>query len=162
MNPFVNPNKRDVSLPDGCKDLIDVIRSSQPQLSEISEIPEGIVKSLLQHAQNQFNDHKILTFIVFVLFQTQQDLATELIIGPAQPKGTPIKYKAGGIWQDMGPLSSDIRHDIISELTRLAKFPAGETVGEGVLDLTISKMQLKWNVVIASENGECKLTRIED
>jgi hypothetical protein len=159
MNPFVNPNKRDVSLPDGCKDLIDVLQRPQAQWSEI---PDGIVKVLWQNIQSQFNDNKILTFIVFVLFQTQQDLATELIIGPAQPKGTPIKYKAGGIWQDMGPLSSDIRHDIISELTRLAKFPAGETVGEGVLDLTISKMQLKWNVVIASENGECKLTRIED
>lgn len=159
MNPFVNPNKRDVSLPDGCKDLIDVLQQPQAQWSEI---PDGIVKVLWQNIQSQFNDNKILTFIVFVLFQAQQDQATELIIGPAQPKGTPIKYKAGGIWQDMGPLSSDIRHDIISELMRLAKFPAGETVGEGVLELTNFKPQLKWKVAIASENGECKLTRIEN
>lgn len=27
MNPFVDPNKRSVSLPPGCKDLIDVLRS---------------------------------------------------------------------------------------------------------------------------------------
>ena len=30
MNPFVNPNKRDVLLPSGCKDLMDVLRRSRP------------------------------------------------------------------------------------------------------------------------------------
>jgi hypothetical protein len=29
MNPFVNPNKRDVTLPPGCKDLMDVLKQSK-------------------------------------------------------------------------------------------------------------------------------------
>jgi LSD1 subclass zinc finger protein len=28
MNPFINPNKRGVNLPHGCKDLLDVLRGS--------------------------------------------------------------------------------------------------------------------------------------
>lgn len=162
MNPFVNPNKRDVSLPDGCQDLIDVLRQPPAQLSEIPEIPDGIVKVLLQKAQSQFNDNKIFTFIVFVLFQAQQDRAKELIIGTDHPKGTPIKYKAGDTWHDLAPFPSNIRRDVISELARLAKFPTGQTTGEGILEFTNSKLRLKWKVAIASENEECKLTRIED
>jgi len=35
MNPFVNPHKRSVVLPDGCKDLIDVLRRRDPALENM-------------------------------------------------------------------------------------------------------------------------------
>lgn len=161
MNPFVNPNKRDVSLPDGCKDLIDILQSSHTQPLEKIESTVGIVEWPLPFPQPPFNhEKKIRMFIGFVLYQAQQNHATELIIGTAQPEGKSIKYKAGDTWHDLVPFPSNILRDIISELARMAKFPAGQITGKGVLDLTTSQMRLKWNVVIASD--ECKLTRMED
>ncbi len=41
MNPFVNPNKRGVSLPKGCKDLIDALR--QGQRREADEISKRLL-----------------------------------------------------------------------------------------------------------------------
>jgi hypothetical protein len=31
MNPFVDPKKRSISLPGGCKDLADVLKRSEPR-----------------------------------------------------------------------------------------------------------------------------------
>ena len=159
MNPFVNPNKRDVSLPNGCKDLIDVLQGSQTQLSKKID---SIVELFLHQSQLQVSqERKVRRFIELLLFHAQQEQATELIIGAALPEGTPIKYKTGA-WYDISPFPSHIRSDVISELIRLAKFPAGEPTGEGVLDLNLLKLRLRWKVFIATENGECKLTRMED
>ena len=37
MNPFVNPRKRGVSLPKGCKDLIDALqRGERPRADDVS------------------------------------------------------------------------------------------------------------------------------
>ena len=39
MNPFVNPNKRSVLLPNGCKDLVDVLRLSKTEKETGGSIP---------------------------------------------------------------------------------------------------------------------------
>lgn len=72
MNPFVNPKKRSISLPAGCKDLADML--GRPQLA----------------AKNP-----IRRFITLVLMQAEADRATELVVGVASEgsEGTPIKYK---------------------------------------------------------------------
>jgi hypothetical protein len=47
MNPFVNPNKRSIALPAGCKDLIDVLQMAREELEIIR--PERLESSGLAH-----------------------------------------------------------------------------------------------------------------
>jgi hypothetical protein len=39
MNPFVNPNKRDVALPKGCKDLADMLNAKKCQYCDDLAVP---------------------------------------------------------------------------------------------------------------------------
>jgi hypothetical protein len=135
MNPFVNPKKRGVALPKGCKDLVDVLKHWEA----------------------------IRRFIHLVLTQAQEDQATEMIIGVAPPKGgTPIRYKVKETWYDISPFPSHIRPDVVSELARMAKFSGGEIPGEGVLDENFNGIRLRWVVSMTSADGECMLTRVQD
>jgi len=140
MNPFVNPKKRGVTLPKGCKDLVDVLKQSEPK-------QEGVIRR----------------FIHLLLAQAQQDRATEMVIGVASPEaGTPIRYKVEDSWYDLSPFPSHIRPDVISELVRMAKFPREQIPGEGVLDESLGEMRLRWIVAMTSADGECMLARVED
>jgi len=139
MNPFVNPKKRSISLPSGCKDLVDVLKRSETK-----------------------HDDAIRRFIHLVLLQAQEDKATELIIGVAQSRGTPIRYKVEGTWYDLSPFPSHIRPDVVSELTRMAKFPAWQIPGEGILDESFGDVRLCWVVGMTSAEGECMLVRVQD
>jgi type II secretory ATPase GspE/PulE/Tfp pilus assembly ATPase PilB-like protein len=140
MNPFVNPKKRSISLPSGCKDLVDVLKRSESK-----------------------HDSAIRRFIHLVLLQAQQDEATELVIGATPASGdTPIRYKFQETWYDLSPFPSHIRPDIVSELARMAKFPEGEFPNEGVLDMSFGDVQLRWIVGMTSAEGECMLVRAQD
>jgi hypothetical protein len=140
MNPFVNPNKRSVTLPDGCKDLIDVLK--RPNKERLPSIRQ---------------------FILLILFQAHQDRATELIIGVASPDGlTLLRYKTKDVWQDLGPFPSHIRPDVISELLLMAGFPKGVSSGEGILEEKFGGLRERWKVTVESAEGECKLSRIPD
>ena len=101
-------------------------------------------------------------FIRLVLFQAQQDQATELIIGVASPSEVPIKYKVEGIWYEMSPFPAHIRGDVVSELVRMAKFHAGHIPGEGVLDERVGDVRLRWIVATMNADGECMLVRLPD
>ena len=140
MNPFVNPKKRSVSLPSGCKDLIDVLQRRESG-----------------------HDSAVRRFIHLVLFQAQQDQATELVIGAAPTSGdTPIRYKVGNAWYDVSPFPSHIRPDVISELVRMARFHTGRIPNEGVLDESFGDVRLRWTVAMTSADGDCKLVRVQD
>src|SRR5688572_15657732 len=107
-------------------------------------------------------DHEtaVRRFIHLVLFQAQQDGATELVIGAAPTSGdTPIRYKVEDSWYDMSPFPSHIRPDVIAELARTAKFPVGQFPNEGVLDVRFGDVQLRWTVVMLTAEGECMLKR---
>ena len=137
MNPFVNPKKRSISLPSGCKDLIDVLQRRESG-----------------------HESAVRRFIHLVLFQAQQDGATELVIGAAPESGdTPIRYKVEDSWYDMGPFPSHVRPDVIAELARIAKLPVGRFPNEGVLDVRFGDVQLKWIVGMTTADGECMLKR---
>jgi type II secretory ATPase GspE/PulE/Tfp pilus assembly ATPase PilB-like protein len=139
MNPFVNPKKRSISLPSGCKDLVDVLKRSESK-----------------------HDGAIRRFIHLVLFQAQQDQATELVIRVATPSGgTPIRYKVEDTWYDLSPFPSHIRPDVVSELARMAKLPAGQFPNEGVLDVTLGDVRLRWTVGMTSADAECMLVRVQ-
>jgi len=101
-------------------------------------------------------------FIHLLLAQAQQDQATEMVIGTVSPAGTPIRYKVEDVWCDLPPFPEHIRPEVISELVRMARFPAGQIPGEGILDESFSEMRLRWIVAMTSADGECMLTRVQD
>jgi hypothetical protein len=145
MNPFVNPNKRSISLPTGCKDLIDVLKRSESKSD--GTIPASAFRN----------------FINLVLFQAKQDRAMELVIGIALPSGgTPIRYKVENVWHELSPFPSHIRPGVISEILQIAKMAAGQFPNEGILDVTFGNVRVKWTVRITSADAECMLVRIQD
>ena len=139
MNPFVNPKKRSVSLPKGCKDLLDV----------------------LQHPKHKGSD-PIRSFILLVLMDAQQEHAGEVIIGVAPEYGgdTAIRYKVGDTFQE-SVFPSDIRSFVVAELGRMAALPEGPFPKEGTFSVRLESTKLAWRVRIASPDAECILTHIE-
>jgi type II secretory ATPase GspE/PulE/Tfp pilus assembly ATPase PilB-like protein len=137
MNPFVNPKKRSFLLPDGCKDLANVLAHPKPP-----------------------GKSPIRRFITLVLMLAQQDCATELIIGvaPADGEGTPIRYKVEGKWYDLSPFPSHIRQRVVNELGKMAGLAKDKFPQDGVLAVRLSGMQLVWRVRIAGPDAECILT----
>lgn len=140
MNPFVNLNKRSISLPAGCKDLADVL--GRLQLAGKSPVRR---------------------FITLVLMQAEQDCATELVIGVASEggQGTPIKYKVQGCWYEMSPFPSHIRARIVRELGRMAGLPRGQFPQDGVLAVTLKERRLTWRLRVADPTAECVLTKTD-
>lgn len=138
MNPFVNPKKRSILLPAGCKDLIDVLRPPQRAHSRTIE-----------------------RFICLVLWQAQQDKATTLTIGVAAESGeTPIRYKVEGKWYDLAPLPSPHRPRLIAALLRMAQSSAVNFPCEGTLDVDFGGVRLRWKVKITSAEKECVLVPV--
>lgn len=136
MNPFVDPTKRSVTLPTGCKDLIDVLNGQK-------------------YADNEIYRQIIRT----ILFQAQQDRATEVVIGKISADGkTPVAYKVENVWHEIPPFPSEIRPNVISQLARMAGFPAGQTQGEGVLKFR----RLRWTVQITDADAACRLVSMRD
>ena len=85
-----------------------------------------------------------------------------MVVGIASPFGVTIRYKVENTWHEMPPFSAHIRADVVSELIRMAGFPAGQIPGEGVLDESLGHIRLQWIVAIPSADGECMLKRIDD
>ncbi len=102
------------------------------------------------------NEEPIKRFVRLVLFQAQQDRATELVIAPASGETTPIKYKVDDKWYDMAPPPADILPRTMAELERLANLAEGAK--EGVIDLAFSGVRLKWNLTLL--DGRYVLTPI--
>jgi hypothetical protein len=139
MNPFVNPNKRSITLPAGFKDLIDVLNQKENE--------------------KDAEDEAIRRFIYVLLFQAKQDHATELVIGKALPSGkTPIRYKVKQTWHELAPFPSHIRPNVISELGKMAKFAIGQIAGQGAFDLCFGRSsRTRWVVEMAGADDECRL-----
>ena len=70
-------------------------------------------------------------FVLLVLWQAQEDGATELVLGVPLPdgSGTPFRYKVDGSWYDMSPFPSHIRPDVVTELERMAGLSPDVRVG---------------------------------
>ena len=141
MNPFINLNKRSISLPPGCKDLIDVL--NRPKLT------------------NQNHNRR---FINLILMRAHQDGATELVIGvpPADRADFSIKYKVANSWYDFAPFSAKIRQDVVKELQNMAGLAGGTFPLDGVVSVQLTKTRLRWKIRMTAPDAECQLTRLDD
>ena len=98
-----------------------------------------------------------------LLWQAQQDRATELIIGlpVANETGTPIRYKVDGAWVEFASPPADFRVGLASELVRLAALSVNDRYPkEGILDLLAFTGPLKWSILIPKSGGEILLRRL--
>src|ERR1041385_2215281 len=96
MNPFVNLKKRGVSLPSGCKDLIDVL-----------------------HRPKRRGEDPARIFIRLMLMQAHDHRATELLIGSALAPDSTITEKVGGTSYHLSALPSVFRSSVPEELGRI-------------------------------------------
>jgi len=94
------------------------------------------------------NDDPIKKFVLLVLFQAQQDHATELVISSAIGESAPIKYKVDGAWYDMSPPPSHILPDVVAELGRMASLSEG--LNKGLIDTDFSGVRLRWDATAVS------------
>ncbi len=107
------------------------------------------------------NDDPVKRFTLLVLFQAQQDHATELCIAPWSGTQAGIKYKVGGTWYDMSPPPPHILPGVIDELGRLAAFRKRPFPKEGLIDVPFGGSRLRWVVRMTSATDDCILTPIE-
>ena len=104
----------------------------------------------------------IQRFVLLVLFQAQQDRATDLTIAPVgrRVRG-PISYKVDGTWYDVAPPPEHILPDAIAEIGRLAHFNESPFPRQGLIDVPFGGMRLRWFIRMASADSACILTRAE-
>jgi hypothetical protein len=138
MNPFVNLKKRGVSLPSGCKDLIDVL-----------------------HRPKRRGEDPARIFIRLMLMQAHDHRATELLIGSALAPDSTITEKVGGTSYHLSALPSDFRSSVTEELGRMAALPAGPFPKEGEIFVRPETTQLRWKVRMSSPDGEILLTPLD-
>lgn len=107
-------------------------------------------------------DNPILQYILQMLYQAQQDRATELILEPVKDGKMPIRYKVDGTWREFAPPPSGIRSDAVAELGRLAGVSEVAFPKEGIIDTVFSGVRLRWKMSMKSAEAECVLTPVAE
>jgi len=107
------------------------------------------------------NDDPIKRCTQLMLFQAQQDRATELVLRHSCGSGAPIRYKIAEVWYDWKSPGREHAPAIIGEIGRLAGFAKRPFPKEGLIDIPYSGVRLLWLVRMASADGECILTPVE-
>ena len=93
-----------------------------------------------------------------ILFQAQQDQATELVV---RTSGDPIRYKVAEAWHNWQSPGPEHAASIIEQIGRLAGFTKRPFPKEGLIDMPYSGVRLLWVVRMASADGDCILTPVE-
>ena len=96
-----------------------------------------------------------------ILFQSQQDHATELVIRSRPGTGAAIRYKVSETWHDWNSPAPELAAAIIEEIGRLAGFTTRPCPKEGLIDVRYSGIRLLWVVKMASADGDCILLPVE-
>src|SRR5437870_10497020 len=107
------------------------------------------------------NEDPIKRLTLSVLFQAQQDHATELTLAPPISGRPPIRYKVGGTWYDMSAPPALIMPSVVAELGRLAAFTKRPFPKEGLIDVPYFGVRLLWVIRMTSADADCILTPIE-
>jgi len=141
MNPFVNPNKRSILLPGGCKDLADVLRLPARETGDPVQI-----------------------FIREMLLQAEGVGATELLIGaPVVRDGEcTITQRIAGRFYHVSTIPAGFRSGIVTELLRMSGLPQSHFPVRGVAVLKLKRRQVKWTLQIESAEGGCQLTPLDE
>ena len=96
-----------------------------------------------------------------ILFQAQQDHATELVVRSSPGTGAAVRYKVAGTWHDWTSPCPELAPAIIGEIGRLASFSKRPCPKEGLIDVPYSGVRLLWVVKMASADGDCILSPVE-
>src|SRR5690349_15918398 len=105
------------------------------------------------------SDNPIRRLTLLVLFQAQQDKATESVIAPSARDGAPaIKYKVGADWLALSPPPAHLVSGIVTELATLACLSQGVFPTQGTIDVPFSGVRLKWVFRMPRSGAECVLT----
>ena len=137
MDPFVNPNKRSILLPSGCKDLGDVLRLAAPKTGD-----------------------PVQTFIRLVLLRAEGVGATEVLISaPMVHDGEcSVTQRIRGTLHHDSTFPAGFRSRVVAELLRMAALPEGHFPTEGLVCVQLKRRRLKWKIEIESEGADCVLT----
>ena len=108
------------------------------------------------------SDDPIKRFTLLVLFQAQQDRASELVLASSESEGAPIKYKVGDTWYDMSPPPLHILRGVWMILERLAGFADGTFPKKGTIDVEFSGVRLEWRIEMAGPGTACVLTPLRE
>ena len=96
-----------------------------------------------------------------ILFQAQQDHATELVVRSSPGSGAAVRYKLADAWHDWTSPPPELAPAIIDAIGKLATFTKRPCPKEGLIDVQYSGLRLLWVVRMASPDGDCILTPVE-
>ena len=141
MNPFVNPKKRSISLPSGCKDLADVLR-----------LPAGRTGD------------PVLIFIREMLLRAEDVEATEILIpAPMIHDGECIiTQRITGTFYHVSTIPAVFRSGVVAQLLRMADLPQGRFPAQGLVTLQLKRRQLRCKIQIESGEADCVLTPFKE
>ena len=141
MNPFVNPKKRGILLPSGCKDLADVLRLRGRETGDPVQI-----------------------FIREMLLQAEGVEATEIVIGaPMIHDGEcTITQRIDGTCYHVSTVPAGFRSSILAHLFRMAGLLEASFPVRAVATLQLKRRQLKWKLQIDSPDADCQITPIHE
>jgi hypothetical protein len=103
-------------------------------------------------------DDPLTRYVLMVLYQSQQDQASEVTIGPYRTGEPPVRYKVEGTWHDWSSPDASLASKLIGEVERLAAFPEGPFPREGTIDLAFAETRLRWRAQRPSADSACVLT----
>ena len=141
MNPFIDPKKRSILLPGGCKDLAELLRLPVRGTGD-----------------------PVAVFIRETLLQAEGVGASEVLIGaPMIHEGEcTITQRINGHWHHVSTVSADFRFSILAALLRMADSAQANFPSQGVATLKLKRRQLKWRIQIESPDADCILTPVEE
>jgi len=107
------------------------------------------------------SEDPIQRFTLLVLFQAQQDRATELTIASAISGRSPITYKVGALGTNMSAPPAHIMAGVVAQLETVAAFTKRPFLKEGLIDVPYSGVRLRWIIRMATADAACMLTPVE-
>lgn len=107
------------------------------------------------------SEEPITRFTLLLLFQADQDHATELTIPSAGGPPAPIRYKVRGEWYDLSPPPEHILPGVFAVLNELAGLTDKPFPRDGLIDIPYGGRHLRWVIHMAGPDADCVLTPVE-
>lgn len=103
-------------------------------------------------------DDPVTRYVLQVLYQAQQDQASQVVIGPFRSGEPLVRYNVGGAWHDWSPPDTRLASKLIGEVERLAAFAETPFPKEGTIDVAFREARLRWQTQRPSAEAACVLT----